>query len=349
MAINIEEIFKEAAAMNASDVHLVVGHCPIFRIDGNLNSIKKWPMLTQEDMQEVVESLTTPEQRKRLLENKETDLSFNLGKLIRARISVFWERGNLSLSARIILPHIPTMEEITMPPIAYRLARESGGLIIVTGPAGCGKSTSLAAMIELINQERVCRIITLEDPIEFIFNSKKSIIVQRELDTDMNSFQRALKYIVRQDPNVIMVGEMRDLETMSSTITLAETGHLVLTTLHTFDAVQAVNRIIDVFPPQQQVQIRIQLSLSLKGIIAQKLIPKVNGGRIAAREVLINTPAVANLIRENKIAQIKSVIQTGAEEGMFTFDQNLKKLYEDGLITRETALAHMSRPQDLAE
>lgn len=345
MEIKIEEIFKEAIEMNASDIHLVVGHFPIFRIDGNLKDIKKWSLITRENLQEIVENLTTPEQKKRLFENKEIDLSYNLGKLIRARICIFWERESLSLSARIILSHIPTMEEINMPPIAYKLAREESGLIIVTGPAGCGKSTSLAAMIELINRERVCRIITLEDPIEFIFTSKKSVILQRELYTDMNSFRRALKYVVRQDPNVIMVGEMRDLETMSSVITLAETGHLVLTTLHTADAVQAINRIIDVFPPSQQTQIRIQLSISLKGIIAQKLLPKINGGRIAAREVLINTPAVANLIRENKIAQIKSVIQTGAEEGMFTFDQNLKKLYEEGLITKETALAHMSRAQ----
>lgn len=349
MELKIEEIFKEAAEINASDIHLVVGHFPIFRIDGNLKDIRKWPVINRENLQEIIENLVTPEQKKRLLENKEIDLSYNLGKLVRMRISVFRERGNFSLSARIILPRVPIMEEINMPQIAYKLARETSGLIVVTGPAGCGKSTSLAAMIELINNERICRIITLEDPIEFIFNSKKSIIIQRELDTDMISFQRALKYIVRQDPNVIMVGEMRDLETMGSTITLAETGHLVLTTLHTFDAVQAINRIIDVFPSQQQIQIRIQLSISLKGIIAQKLLPKINGGRIAAREVLINTSAVANLIRENKIAQIRSVIQTGAEEEMFTFDQNLKKIYEDNLITKETALAHMSRPQDLTD
>jgi len=347
MDLKIEEIFKEAVEIGASDVHLVVGHFPVLRIEGDLKVIKKWPMVSKENLEKLLENITTPGQRKQFLKNKETDFSYNLGKLARVRISLFQERGNSCLSARIISSRVPTMEEIRMPPIAYELARMDRGLVIVTGPAGCGKSTSLAAMINLINQEKAYRIITLEDPIEFIIPSIKSIIVQRELGSDMNSFHQALKYIVRQDPNVIMVGEMRDLETITSAITLAETGQLVLTTLHTPDVVQSINRIIDVFPSSQQTQIRVQLSISLRGIIAQRLLPKVSGGRLASWEVLVNTSAVTNLIRENKIAQLRTVIQTGAEEGMFTMDQDIKRLWKEGLISKEVAMAHMIRPQDL--
>jgi twitching motility protein PilT len=210
-----------------------------------------------------------------------------------------------------------------------------------------GKSTTLAAMIDLINSEQAVNIVTLEDPVEFIYDAKKSIIKQRQLGSDMLSFGQGMKHILRQDPNVIMVGEMRDLETISSVITLAETGHLVLATLHTLNASQTIDRIIDVFPPYQQNQVRLQISLFLRGIISQQLVPAKNGGRAAAREVLINTPAVANLIRENKIAQIRTAIQTSAEDGMFTMDQNIKKLYLDGIVSEEVALNFMANPNDL--
>jgi twitching motility protein PilT len=233
------------------------------------------------------------------------------------------------------------MEELNMPDVVYNLTRIPKGLVLLTGPTGCGKSTSLASMVELINNERSAHIITLEDPIEFLFTSKKSIIVQRQLNRDMASFADALKHVVRQDPNVIMVGEMRDLETISTTITLAETGHLVLATLHTYSAAQTIDRIIDVFPPSQQNQVRLQLSISLQGIICQQLLPKIDGGRIAAREILINTPAVSNLIRENKVSQIKTVIQTSADVGMTTMEQSIRQLYKDRLISQEISTQHM--------
>ena len=237
--------------------------------------------------------------------------------------------------ARVITSELPSMEEIGMPQMAYEMTRSRQGLILVTGPTGCGKSTTLAAMINLINKERVANIVTLEDPIEFIFEADKSVIMQRQLGTDMSSFASALKHVLRQDPNVIMVGEMRDLETIAATLTLAETGHLVLATLHTHNAAQTIDRIVDVFPPYQQNQIRMQLSMSLNGVISQQLLPKLDGGRIAAREIMINTPAIANIIRENKIPQIKTAIQTSAGDGMVTLEQDLKRLLKDGLVDKE--------------
>jgi twitching motility protein PilT len=233
------------------------------------------------------------------------------------------------------------MEEIGMPEIVYQLTREKDGLVLVTGPTGCSKSTSLAAMIDLVNKERSESIITLEDPIEFIYTPKKSIIIQRQLGQDMLSFSEGLKHALRQDPNILLVGEMRDLDTIGTTITMAETGHLVFATLHTHNAGQTIDRVIDVFPPHQQDQVRLQLSLSLRAVISQHLIPAVNGGRVALREILINTPAVANLIKENKVAQIKSVIQTSAEVGMITRDQHLKQLLAQKLITKEVYQAYL--------
>jgi len=237
------------------------------------------------------------------------------------------------------------MEDLGLPPIVNEMIERTAGLLLVTGPTGCGKSTTLAAMVEKINSMRFANIITLEDPIEYIHKPNKSIIKQRQLGNDMLSFDSALRHVLRQDPNVIMVGEVRDLESMSATITLAETGHLVLATLHTHNAAQTIDRIIDVFPPHQQSQVRLQLSISLNGIISQQLLPKTGGGRVAAREILINTPAVANIIRENKIPQIKSVIQTSADEGMFSMEQNIKELLEEGLIEETTALAYLNNLQ----
>src|SRR3989344_3254679 len=249
--------------------------------------------------------------------------------------------------ARVISSKIPTMEDIKMPEIAYKLLGMKQGLVLITGPTGCGKSTTLAAMIDYINTNRSANIITLEDPIEFLFTPNKSIIKQRQLHTDMITFESALIHVLRQDPNVIMVGEMRDLATIAATVTLAETGHLVLATLHTHNAAQTIDRIIDIFPSHQQQQIRLQVSMTLKAVISQQLIPKEKGGRIAAREVMINTPAIANLVRENKIAQIKTDIQTSAQEGMITMDQDLINLYSQKLISKETAQSHMASPEML--
>ena len=280
--------------------------------------------------------------KKRLFQKKELDTSFELKDLARFRINLYWQRDTLAMSARVIFFTLPTMQEIRMPKAAYDFTRLSQGLIIVTGPTGCGKSTSLAAMINLINTERSCHIVTMEDPIEFIHPHKKSFVTQRQIGRDSLSFASALKYVVRQDPNVIMLGEMRDLETISTVLTLAETGHLILTTLHTQGAPETIDRIIDPFPSSQQTQIRLQLSLTLRGIIAQRLLPKISGGCVAAREVLVNTPAIANLIRENKVAQIKNVIQTSVDDYMFTLDQDIKGLYQKKLISREVALAHIT-------
>lgn len=342
----IDEIFKTAVKRNASDIHLTVGHAPIFRIDGDLTETDGHKKLAGKELEDMISEILTEKQRQLLLHERELDLSYEINGLSRFRVNCFWEKDYVCLAARIIAKSIPTMEELMLPKIVYDLMRLKQGLVLVTGPTGCGKSTSLAAMINLINHERAAHIITLEDPIEFIYDSGdgKSLIVQRQLGTDMVSFAQALKHLLRQDPNVILVGEMRDLETIATTITLAETGHLVLATLHTHNAAQTVDRIIDVFPPYQQSQIRLQLSLFLKGIISQQLLPRINGGRISAREILINTPAISNLIRENKIPQIKTVIQTSADEGMFTMDQDLKRLYEEGYITKEVAKSYMVTP-----
>ncbi len=345
--LSIHEIFKISTQYKASDIHLLTGRPPILRIDGLLKEIEKTDILNPETIKEMVFSILSEQQREKFLVTKELDFSCQVGDIARFRINLYQEKGNLALSGRVISTKLPTMEEILMPKIAYKLTTLNQGLVLITGPTGCGKSTSLAAMINLINNERACHIVTLEDPIEYVFPHQKSIISQRQFGNDFLSFSEALKHVVRQDPNVIMVGEMRDLETIAAALTLAETGHLIIATLHTQNASETIDRIIDVFPPYQQDQIKLQLSLSLKGVISQQLLAKSDGGRIACREILLNTPAIANLIRESKVAQIKSVIQTSAKEGMTTMDQDIKKLYKEELIEKETAIAHMINPQEL--
>lgn len=343
----LDNLFKIAVKEKASDLHLIVDKPPILRIDGELREIPNTQSLSADGAQALIFSILSKEQQEKFTRERELDMSYEISDFSRFRVNLHWEKGRVGLVARIVAGQIPTMEQILMPQIAYQMARLQDGLILVTGPTGSGKSSTLAAMINLINNEQNCHIVTLEDPIEFIYKPIKSIIKQRELGSDMLSFAAGLKHTLRQDPNVIMVGEMRDLETIAATITLAETGHLVLATLHTINAAQTVDRIIDAFPPYQQDQIRIQLSLSLRGIISQRLLVKEGGGRIAAREVLINTPAVANLIRENKIAQIKTVIQTAADVGMNTMDQDLKRLCQQAVISKETAAANMLDPRSL--
>lgn len=346
MTPSIDTIFKYAVDQSASDVHLVVGKPPIIRVDGELKDTE-FPLLSHKITDDLISSMLTEHQKEIFLSEKEFDFSYELAGISRFRVNLHVERGNPALSARVVSARIPTMEDLLMPEVVYELVRLPQGLILVTGPTGCGKSTSLASMVNLINAERRAHIITLEDPIEFLHVSDKSIIKQRQLGTDFLSFAEALKHVLRQDPNVIMVGEMRDLETVAATITLAETGHLVLATLHTLNAAQTVDRIIDIFPPYQQTQVRLQLSLSFRGVISQQLLPKKGGGRVASREILINTPAVSNLIRENKIAQIKTVIQTSSEDGMITMDQDLKHLFKSKMIERDVAKAHMLDPQIL--
>ena len=340
--MNLLGIFQKAIAENASDIHIIVGKPPILRVDGKLKIIKDEPEITRKSAENLIFEILLPQQKERLLSKKELDISYELADETRFRINCHFEKNNLGLVARVIPAEIPTMEELLMPEIVYKLTREKQGLILLTGPTGCGKSTSLAAMVNLINNERAVHIVTLEDPIEFIFKPIKSIIKQRQVGIDTLSFAEGLKHVLRQDPNVIMVGEMRDLETIAVTLTLAETGHLVFATLHTNNAAQTVDRIIDVFPPYQQDQIRTQCSMVLKGVIAQQLLPKEGDGRIAAREIMINTPAIANLIRENKIAQIKSIIQTSSDKDMITMDQDLERLYKARLISEEIANMYMA-------
>jgi len=340
--MTINELFKTATDQKASDLHIVVGRPPVLRIDGELKILDKLPVITREASEKMVFSILTENQRNKFIEKRELDISYEIPKYSRYRVNIHWEKDNVGLVARVISNEVPSMEDLGLPPVAIDMIDKTSGLLLVTGPTGCGKSTTLAAMIEHVNETRFANIITLEDPIEYIHQCKKSIIKQRQLGNDMINFEDALKHVLRQDPNVIMVGEVRDLETMAATITLAETGHLVLATLHTHNASQTIDRVIDVFPPHQQAQVRLQLSISLNGVISQQLLPKNDGGRVAAREILINTPAVANIIRENKIPQIKSVIQTSAEVGMFTMEQHIKELLNNNEIDETTALAYLA-------
>lgn len=347
--MTINEIFKGAVALKASDIHLAHTLPVYYRIDGILRPAKNWPVLKHDDILSLIEAVITKDQKDELFKKRNLEFSHQIddGEGIRYRVSIFWEKNTLALVARLILPKIPTMKEIGMPESTYKLAELNDGMVLVTGPTGSGKSTTLAALIDHINEIRACHIMTLEDPIEFMFKQKKSVIAQRELGRDMLSFKSALKHIVRQDPDVILVSEMRDLETVSLAITLAETGHLLLATLHTPNAPQTIDRMIDIFPTGQQRQIRLQVAMALRAVISQHLLPKKTGGRVAAREILINTPAVANLIRENKIAQIRSALQTGSKDGMHTLEQDLKKLYRKGDIDLDTAVSSTNYPEEI--
>jgi len=345
--MTMQDIFSLSVKKKASDIHLVVNSPALLRIDGELVPVEPKKILSKKDVEQMVLPLLSEEQKKRLLVEKELDFGYEDDSETRFRINLFYERGNFGLVARVITENIPSLEDLAMPKVVYDLLNLQQGLILVTGPTGCGKSSSLAAMINHINQQRSCSIVTLEDPIEFRFKHDKGVVTQRQLGSDMISFNEGLKHVLRQDPNVIMVGEMRDLETIGATITLAETGHLVLATLHTYSAAQTVDRIIDIFPPHQQNQIRMQLSMVLAAVISQRLLPKVNGGRVAAREILLNSPAIANLIRENKIAQIRTVLETSSKDGMTSIDQDLKRLYEKKVISKEAAQAQMNNPESL--
>jgi twitching motility protein PilT len=344
--MDIQTLLEKAIDKKASDLHLVVDLPPILRIDGELVYLKEMDKLNQKGAEDMIYAILDEKQKDSFISKRELDFGYSL-KGYRFRINLHFEKNNIGLVARVISGDIPTLEDIDMPKVIYDLLGVKQGLILLTGPTGCGKSTSLAAMINYVNHNRSCNIITLEDPIEYVFQPEKSVIIQRQLGSDILSFASGLKHALRQDPNVIMVGEMRDLETIATTITLAETGHLVLATLHTYNAAQTIDRIIDIFPPHQQSQVRMQLSITLAGVISQRLLPRKEEGRVATREVLVNTPAVANLIRENKIAQIKTVIETNSKEGMRTMDQDIKRVFKEGLITEEIAQSNMENPEYL--
>ncbi|MFW0862022.1 MAG: type IV pilus twitching motility protein PilT [Candidatus Komeilibacteria bacterium] len=333
----MNSLLQAAVKNNASDLHLIAGLKPYIRIDGHLQPLDKESVISAAKSKELAFSIMDTEQKKRFEEQKDLDFSYETEDGSRFRINVHYEKGNVGLVARVINADVPSLEDLLMPPIVSELIREPQGLILLTGPTGSGKSTSLAAMVGAINRERAVHIVTLEDPVEYLHKPDKSIIIQREYGQDFLDFSSGLRHVLRQDPNVIMVGEMRDLETIGLALTLAETGHLVLATLHTQDAAQTIDRIVDVFPPHQQNQIRLQLSFVLKGVISQHLVDAAAGGRIAVREIMVSTPAIANIIRENKVAQIKTAIQTSSDKGMFTIEQDLKRLVEDGTITKDIA------------
>ena len=341
----INELLQEAVLLGASDVHLTVGLPPIFRINGVLTRTDRAPLVNA-DTFNVAESMLDSKRHKQFLEEGEVDFSYVLPEGARFRVNIFRQSNSIAAVIRLISSDIPTFEKLNLPRIMADLAMLPRGLVLVTGPTGSGKSTTLAAMIDHINHRKSVHIITLEDPIEYKHRHNNSIINQREVNSDTRSFANALRAALREDPDVILVGEMRDAETIATAITAAETGHLVLATLHTSDAAQTVNRIIDVFPEHQQMQIRIQLSGNLQGIIAQQLlITKDKRGRVPAFEILVATPALRNLIRESKTHQIPSYIQTGSKFGMKSMDDSLADLVRRNLVEKETAEARCVDPQ----
>ena len=335
--IRIEILLEEVVRKNASDLHIQVGLPPMMRLDGSLVPFAGYSNLNAEQVERLIFAILDEDQQRILMKDKEFDFSFAFGDLGRFRVNAFHERGNLAASLRLIPNNIETVTELGMPPVIQTFADYPRGLVLVTGPTGSGKSTTLAALIDKINTEKDKHIITIEDPIEFTHKSKRSAIVQREVHYDTYSFSAALRSALRQDPDVVLIGEMRDLETISAAITIAETGHLVFATLHTNSAAQSIDRMIDVFPPHQQPQIRSQLANILQGICAQRLIPAIGGGRVVAAEVLVANPAVRNIIREGKSHQLDAVIQTGADQGMQTMDRTLVKLVQTGVVTYDNA------------
>jgi len=335
--MRIEPLLEEVIKRRASDLHLQVGLPPILRIDGSLAPLKDSQALNEQSVEALVYSVLDEEQRQILNKDKEFDFSFAFGTLGRFRVNAFHERGNLAAAFRLIPNSIPSIESLGLPKIVNKFVDYPRGLVLVTGPTGSGKSTTLASMIDTINNTQSKHIITIEDPIEYTHTSKKSIIVQREVHYDTYSFSAALRSSLREDPDVVLIGEMRDLETIASAITIAETGHLVFATLHTNSAAQSIDRMVDVFPPHQQTQIRSQLSNILMAICSQRLVPTTKGGRIAVAEIMIGNAAVRNIIREGKTHQLDGVIQTGGEFGMQSMDKTLVDLIKNGTISYDEA------------
>lgn len=343
----LNKLLEVTIKEQASDLHFSVGHPPVVRIAGQLIPLVKERRLNPEDTKNLAFALMTEEQRERFLVAKEIDFSYDFEGRGRFRVNIFFQRGCISASLRLVPSKIRTIEELHLPPVLHEFTKPTQGFVVVCGPSSHGKSTTLAALIDEINHTRADHIITIEDPIEYIFEDDKAIIDQREVGQDTMNFARALRSTFRQDPDVIMVGEMRDAETMATAITAAETGHLVFATLHTNSAAQTIHRIVDTFPPEQQHQIRAQLSGSLLGVISQRLIPSLKGDLVPAVEVMISTPAIANLIRENKIHEIPMVIETSSEIGMISLNRSLANLVRRGEISLENATAYSLNPSEL--
>lgn len=355
MSLEMQELLQLVFDRAASDLHLKVGQPPILRVAGKLLR-SQLPDLAREDVQRLIFSMLTSEQRKTLEQNYELDCSFGIDGIGRFRINVYRDRGNYSAALRVVSSRIPSMDDLGLPPVVKEIAQKPRGLVLITGPTGHGKSTTQASMIDWINENRAEHILTIEDPIEFIHHNKRSVVSQRELGNDTKSFANALRSALREDPDVILVGEMRDLETIHLALTAAETGHLVFGTVHTSSAAQSIDRVIDVFPPDQQQQIRIMLSNGLIAVISQTLLPRladqaggspITKGRILAAEILINTPAISNLIRESKTAQIYSQMQMSAQIGMQTLEGSLASLVKSGQVSPSEAIAKTTRPEDL--
>ncbi len=333
----IETLLEECVRRKASDLHIQYGIPPILRVDGALVSIPNMPALNEEMLKNLIFATMDADQQKIFLKDKEFDYSFAFGDLARFRVNAFHERGKMAAAFRLIPNHIVNIADLGMPAVVETFADFPRGLVLVTGPTGSGKSTTLAALIDKINREKSTHIITIEDPIEFTHKSQRSVVVQREVHYDTFSFAAALRSVLRQDPDVVLIGEMRDLETIQAAITTAETGHLVFGTLHTNSAAQSIDRIIDVFPAHQQPQIRAQLANMLMAICSQRLVPAVAGGRVCAAEIMVANSAIRALIREGKTFQIDTAIQTGADQGMQTMDRTLAKLVQAGTITYDAA------------
>ncbi len=349
----LEDFLQVALDENASDLHISVGHYPILRINGKLVSMSVIrdldlnEKISSEDSREIAMMIMNEKQKKNFTENCEADFSYNYKNIARVRVNVFVQSGEVSCAMRIVPGKISSLEELGMPPALYDFCNASQGFVLVTGPTRHGKTTTLATLIEYINRNRFCHIITIEDPIEYVFKDGKALIDQREVNQDVSSFSSALRSVFRQDPDVIMIGEMRDPETITMAMTAAETGHLVFSTLHTNSASQTINRIIDSFPSEQQNQVRAQLSTSLKGVISQRLIPSIKGGIVPACEIMIMNAAVANLIRENKTHEIDMVIETSGESGMIGLNKSLLSLVREGEISMKNALIYSLYPSEL--
>jgi len=341
------DVLLDVLKVKASDLHLTAGSPPMVREKGRLRALD-YPVLTPQQTREIIYSILTNDQRKRLENDWQIDFAYSIPGQARFRVNAYFQRASLGAAFRLIPNEMPALDSLGLPPVLREFTKKPRGFVLVTGPTGSGKSTTLAAMLDVINKERHEHIMTIEDPIEFLHRHQNCIVNQRELGSDAVSFALGLKAALRQDPDVILVGEMRDLETISTALTAAETGHLVFATLHTQDTAQTVDRIVDVFPPTQQHQVRVQLSVSLQGIVTQQLLPTADGqGRCCATEVLVPTPAVRNLIREGKTHQIYSALQTGGAHGMQTMDASLVDLVRKQKITRELAEARSSSPEEL--
>ncbi len=347
--MSLRELLEQMVKLGASDLHLTVGSPPVVRVDGKLQRMAGIDFLTSEQIKKLAYSMLNEKQKLKFEQNSELDFSFGIEQMSRFRCNMFMQRGNVAVAIRQIPYTIRTFEELQLPKVIAEFSKLPRGLVLVTGPTGSGKSTTLAAIIDKINKERPVHIITVEDPIEYLHRHQMALVNQREVYSDTNSFSSALKYALREDPDVVLVGEMRDLETIESALTISETGHLAFATLHTNSCAETINRIVDVFPTNQQEQVRVALSFCLQAVVSQALIPKVGGGRVMAMEIMIATPAIRAIIRDDKIHQIYSMIQSGQKYGMKTMNQSLAELYSSGKITINDAMSFSHNTQELGE